>query len=105
MLQLGGPGLRSVRQLCVAYASVCRSERYRPDFLSVAGQNAMIFGSLISIFDTAKGTGIRIVEPAEPSREASMKRFTYLAVLLALALGISALPVAAQTTGMSGVCN
>src|ERR1700745_3761790 len=33
-----------------------------------------------------------------------MKRLTYLAVLLALALGISALPVVAQTTGMKGVC-
>ncbi len=33
-----------------------------------------------------------------------MKRFAYLAVLLALVLGISALPGVAQTTGMKGVC-
>src|SRR5664279_6340619 len=33
-----------------------------------------------------------------------MKRSMYLAVLLALLLGISALPAVAQVTGMKGVC-
>src|ERR1035438_3103867 len=107
MLQPGGPGLRCVRQLCVADAGLCGGGSQRSHSLLIAGRCALILmhSNLEIDIAVAGGHRVRMLTNRCHVLEANMKKQITLVALLGLLLGLSAISAMAQLTGTAkGTC-
>src|SRR5208337_4650338 len=99
MLRPGGPGLWQLRQLRVAPAGLCSSRRARSRSLPVAGCGPRLFMNLYFNIDSGDRHVSRAVLPTVSRAGGKMKKHVSLVALLALLLGMSAMPLWGQGTG------